>query len=160
VLELRQEGAPPWDIRGALTSAPVTPRISPLGRTDLPIYAAAQGGPGELILTYDPIDYVARPEPLANVRDGYAMYIVGDSMVPAFRQGELALIHPHMPFRPGDDVLVFRELEHEVAAMVKTLVKASEDTWTLEQFNPPKKFTLSRKEWPRCHRIIGKYSRG
>jgi phage repressor protein C with HTH and peptisase S24 domain len=137
----------------------VVPSALPRPGGDLPIFASAQGGPGEMILTYEPIDYVARPDPLANVRDGYAMYIVGDSMSPAFEQGDLALVNPHLPFRGGDDVLVFRELAGEVAAMVKRLVKASQEEWILEQYNPARRFTLPRKEWPRCHVIIGKYSR-
>lgn len=126
---------------------------------ELPIYASAQGGPGEMIITYDPIDYVARPDPLATVKDGYAMYVVGDSMSPAYEQGDLALVNPHLPFRNGDDVLVFREIGADVAAILKRLVRAGANEWTLEQFNPAKRFALPRAEWPRCHVIVGKYSR-
>jgi len=126
---------------------------------DLPVYASARGGPGEILFSMDPIDYVGRPDPLANVRDGYAMWIVGDSMSPAFEQGDLALVNPHRPFRPGDDVLIYREWENELAAVVKRLIRAANDEWQLEQFNPGKRFKLSRKEWPRCHVIVGKYSR-
>jgi SOS-response transcriptional repressor LexA len=137
----------------------VVPRSFASSQGDLPIYASAQGGPGEMIITYDPIDYVARPDPLATVKDGYAMYIVGDSMSPAFEQGDLALVNPHLPFRNGDDVLVFREIGADVAAILKRLVRAGANEWTLEQFNPAKRFALPRVEWPRCHVIVGKYSR-
>lgn len=126
---------------------------------DLPVYASAQGGPGEMVVSYEPIDYVTRPEPLASVRDGYAMYVVGDSMSPAFEQGDLILVHPHVPYRPTDDVVIFRKSNEESATIVKRLVRATADQWTLMQFTPARTFSLSRKEWPQCHVIIGKYSR-
>ncbi|TAL38892.1 MAG: helix-turn-helix transcriptional regulator [Alphaproteobacteria bacterium] len=126
---------------------------------DLPVYASAQGGPGEMLITYDPIDYVTRPEPLASVRDGYAMYVVGDSMSPAFEQGDLIMVNPHVPYRPTDDVAIFKKVNGESAAIVKRLVRATADQWTLMQFTPAKTFSLSRKEWPQCHVIVGKYSR-
>ena len=133
----------------------------PRGPKNLPVYASAQGGPGEIIVTYDPIDYVERPEPLASVRDAYAMYIVGDSMSPAFEAGDQVFVNPHLPVRGGDDVLVFRERDGgtDVAATVKRLVRPKAEEWQLEQFNPPKRFSLRRSEWPRAHVIIGKFSR-
>ena len=131
----------------------------PSGREDLPIYASAQGGQGEIIINYDPIDYVQRPSPLENVKGGYAMYIVGDSMAPAFEQGDLVLVNPHLPYKANDDVLIFKDHDHEHAAVVKRLVKATADLWHLKQFNPDKTFTLSRKEWPKWQVIVGKYSR-
>ena len=144
--------------------APAPPGSFAQGPADLPIYASARGGPGEVIITYEPIDYVARPDRLSRVQDAYAMYIVGDSMSPAFEQGDLVFVHPHKPFRSGDDVLVFREFGEgqasDVAAVVKRLVKATESEWHLDQFNPSGRLKLPRREWPRVHVIIGKYSRG
>jgi len=158
VLEVLQLGP---DATAAVTRIVPKPVPIPGERTprQLPIYASAMGGPGEIIINYEPIDYVARPDPLASVRDGYGMYIVGDSMSPAFEQGDLALVNPHLPFQRGNDVLVFREMNGDVAAIIKRLVDASRDQWTLQQFNPPKEIKVDREEWPRCHVIIGKYSR-
>lgn len=128
-------------------------------RGDLPIYAAAEGGPGEMIRSYEPIDYKPRPDPLLAVKDGYGMYIVGESMSPAFEQGDMALVNPHLPFRRGNDVLIFSNIDQEVAVIVKRLVKATPDLWEVVQFNPAKTFTLRRSEWPGCHVIVGKYAR-
>ena len=60
-------------------------------RTDLPVYASAEGGAG-IIITSEPIDFIRRPEPLLSVRDGYACYVIGDSMSPAYEQGDLLLV--------------------------------------------------------------------
>lgn len=138
---------------------PIKPANVVSGAKDLPVYASAQGGPGDLTFTQDPIDYVVRPDPLQHVRDGYAIYIVGDSMSPAYEHGDLALVHPHRPFRPTDDVLIYREEGHEFAAIIKRLVKATAQTWTLKQFNPAKELSLDRGDWPKCHVIVGNYRR-
>jgi len=51
-----------------------------------------------------------------------------------------------------------------VRATIKRLRRKTGDTWYLRQWNPPEgmkaDFTLSRKEWPICHHVVGKYSRG
>lgn len=140
----------------AVPRASVVQKPLPAARGDLPVYASARGGPGEILFSFDPVDYVGRPEPLANVRNGFAMYIVGDSMSPAFEQGDLAFINPHVPYRSGNDVLIFRDWEGEQAAVVKRLVRATTDDWQLEQFNPAKKLKLPRAEWPQCYVIVFK----
>lgn len=137
----------------------ITPRPAAAAVRDLPVYASAQGGEGEMIINYEAIDYVVRPDPLASVRDGYAMYIVGESMSPAFEQGDLALVNPHLPYQRGNDVLLFREVGADITALVKRLVDVKPAKWLVEQFNPRKTFDLNRQEWPRCHVIVGKYSR-
>ena len=148
-----------------LGTAPMAPKVSPgLGERDLPVYGAAEGGNGHVVISTDPVDYVRRPAPLASVRDGYAVIVVGESMVPAFEPGDLALVHPHLPPVPNVDVVLYTADEAgEVKATIKRLIRSTPTEWHLRQWNPPdgKKadFTLSRKVWTRCHRIVGKYSR-
>lgn len=159
------EGSPPPE-----PMAPVTPRAGllpkplPSSRGDLPVYASARGGPGEILFNYDPVDFVGRPDPVANVRDAYAMYIVGDSMEPALEQGDLAYVNPHLPARPGADVLIFRAWEGEFAAVVKRLVRPAAETttgrWVCKQFNPVKQLEYKRVEWPKCHVIVFKQYSG
>jgi phage repressor protein C with HTH and peptisase S24 domain len=133
-----------------------------VGERDLPVYSAAEGGDGALILSTDPIEWVKRPAPLANVRGGYGIYIVGDSMEPRFNPGEVALVHPHMPYRSGNDVVLYKGDVHDHHAIVKRLRKATATDWHLTQFNPAegesRDFTLPREEWSVCHVIVGLYS--
>lgn len=135
------------------------PDTLPAGKKDLPIYASASGGPGDFLLSNDPIDFMPRPVQLLNVKNGYAMYIVGDSMAPRFEQGELVYVNPHIPYRGNDDVVIFKEYNGEYAAVAKRMVRTTAEFWHVKQFNPEKSFTLSRKEWPQCHVIVGIYSR-
>jgi hypothetical protein len=126
----------------------------------LPIYPAAMGGDGHVIITFDPIEYVKRPAVLEHVKDGYGLYIVGDSMIPAYKPGETALVHPRLPPARDTDVVLFHTPPHaEAECIIKQLNTFNDKEWMLEQFRPPMEFTESRKEWPICHRVVGKYNR-
>lgn len=150
----------PMNMEGLDGQSQKEPLLVPASsKKDLPVFSSAEGGPGGIIFSPEPIDYVSRPEPLANVKAGYAMYVVGESMSPAFEQGDLLLINPHLPFRPGYDVLIYRVDHGQNEAVVKRLRKATAEQWQLEQFNPAKTLTLPRGLWPICHVIVGKYSR-
>jgi phage repressor protein C with HTH and peptisase S24 domain/DNA-binding XRE family transcriptional regulator len=129
------------------------------GPNDFRIYTATEGGPGEIIRSSEPIDWQPRPQPLANVKDAYGLYVVGESMSPEYRPGDVALVNPHLPV-VGDEVYIFyAEREGEVRATIKHLRRATSDKWLISQHNKPKDFELSRKEWQWAHRVIGKYSR-
>lgn len=129
-------------------------------RADLPVYASAEGGGGAIIITSEPIDYVRRPEPLLSVRDGYGCYVLGDSMSPAYEQGDLLLVHPGRPVRPGDDCVFVRDQSDGAQhALVKRLLRITTEKWRVRQFNPAKDFDLDRGQWQKVQLIVGKYSR-
>jgi SOS-response transcriptional repressor LexA len=129
-------------------------------RADLPVYASAEGGGGAIIITSEPIDYVRRPEPLLSVRDGYGCYVIGDSMSPAYEQGDLLLVHPGRPVRPGDDCVFVRDQgDGTQQALVKRLLRSTTEKWRVRQFNPAKDFDLDRSQWQKVQLIVGKYSR-
>jgi SOS-response transcriptional repressor LexA len=129
-------------------------------RADLPVYASAEGGGGAIVITSEPIDFVRRPEPLLSVRDGYGCYVIGDSMSPAYEQGDLLLIHPGKPVRPGDDCVFVREQNDGTQhALVKRLLRTSTEKFRVRQFNPARDFDLDRAQWTKVQLIVGKYSR-
>ena len=131
------------------------------GNADLPVYASAMGGSGEMIISYEPIEYVKRPPLLENVPGGFAMFVVGDSMWPRFRPGELLLIHPKRIASAGDEVLIVkvngRTGEHE--AMVKELISYSGDVYRLRQYNPQREFEVPAAEVQGCYLILGLYTK-
>jgi phage repressor protein C with HTH and peptisase S24 domain len=137
-----------------------------VGEKDLPIYSAVRAGSftDSVLVSPDAIDYVRRPEPLQRARNGYGLYVMGDSMEPAYRQGDLALIHPNLPPKAGDEVVVCSvDADGEFYALIKQLVRATADKWYLRQYNPgpgeEREFTLDRREWPVCHLVVGNYRR-
>ncbi|WP_244497602.1 XRE family transcriptional regulator [Aureimonas sp. AU40] len=140
-----------------VAAIPGSDLVSPTA--DLPVFAAARGGDGHVIVTFDAIDWVKRPEPLRNVKGGYGLLITGDSMYPAYRSGDIALINPHLPpMRDTEVVLYHTPPDDSAEAIIKTLVGFNDREWTLRQYNPDTTFTEFVKEWPICHRCVGKYA--
>lgn len=138
----------------------VRPSFEPLDPYDLPVYAGAEGGPSGLQVTPDPIDWVPRPRPLRNVPKAFAVYVIGDSMEPAYRHGDMVFVHPALPALRGDDVLLTKQgSDRELVAMIKHLVGWSDRYWKLKQFNPEREFQVSKSEWPQVHVVVGKYNR-
>ncbi|MBB3065582.1 XRE family transcriptional regulator [Limibacillus halophilus] len=128
------------------------------GGRDLPVYASAQGGPDGMMVSYDPIEWIERPAPLAGVPSAFAMYVVNDSMEPRYRQGDLLLIHPQRPVRRGADVLLVMLSDiddHE--AYIKELVSVTVDNVTLRQLNPDKTFSVPRDRVAGLHLVVGAY---
>lgn len=147
-----------------LAAQPTLPAKALVGVADLPIYASVVGGSVDdaMTVTAEIIDYVKRPEPLSNAKNGYGLYVIGTSMVPVYRPGDLALVHPNLPASAGDDVIICGQTEHgEHYAMIKHLVKATPTKWLLRQHNPAEgesaEFELDRAEWPVCHTVVGVY---
>lgn len=130
------------------------------GPDDLPVRGLAEGGDGALVISPDPFDFVARPEALSRVPDAYAVIVVGESMIPEFKPGETALIHPHLPPVPGEPHLFISDDGNGTqTACIKSLIRATPEIWHVESWNPHTTGALERKLWQTCHRIIGKYTR-
>lgn len=167
---LRREGNPPAEAIGQdggthgrrrkgarATIIPGSDLLVP-GRT-LPVYGAAMGGEGHVIISFEEIDRIKMPAVLENVRGGYGILVVGESMVPAFWPGDIALVHPHLqPARQRNVVLYHTPPGgDEAEAIIKQLNSWNDREWHLEQFRPPLTFTETRADWPICHRVVGKY---
>lgn len=127
----------------------------------LPLYAAARGGDGHVIVTFDPIEYVKMPTILEGVKGGYGLLITGDSMVPAYWPGDMALIHPSLPPQRDTDVVLYHmppKSTGDEEAIIKRLVGISDREWTLMQYQPASTFKEFRADWPICHRVVGRYN--
>lgn len=127
---------------------------------DLPIFASAQGGPSGMLVTPEPIDWTPRPRPLQQVANAFGIYIVGDSMEPAYKHGDMVFVHPSLPPMRGDDVLLTKHrADREMVAMVKQLQGWNARHWRLKQWNPAREFQANRQEWQQAQVIVGKYNR-
>lgn len=120
----------------------------------LPVYTAGEAFP---------IDRVKRPPPLANVVGAYGLLIKDATMEPEFWPGDTALVHPHLPPVPQSSCVFRTEAQGNSRSLLNHLVSFDIAAWRVRQWNPPpdakREFTLARKEWPICHRVVGKYSR-
>jgi phage repressor protein C with HTH and peptisase S24 domain len=142
-----------------LTINPVARVETPLGARDLPVFAAVEGGDGDLVVSTEPVDLVPRPWYLGEVKDGYGVIVTGDSMVPAYDPGDTAIVNPRLPFMRGKVHIFTCESENShFKASIKMLVKVTETEWIVEQHNPPKTYSLPRSIWTHARRVVGKYN--
>lgn len=152
------------DIDASLAAAPRTKQVAADDTrppANFPIRGSVEGGPGQIIISNDPVDYVERPPQLAQAGDAYGLLITGTSMEPEYRPGDTAYVHPHLPI-VGNEVYVFyAESDGEARATIKHLRKATPDKWFVSQHNPPdggpKDFVLLRREWQTAHRVLGRF---
>lgn len=131
-----------------------------VGTRDLPLFAAVEAGDGMLVMGSDPIGEVRRPAPLEGVRGGFGLMVVGESMTPVLRPGDIVLIHPHLPPRPEDVVVFVSDRHGEMTATIKEYVGQTKDLWKVRRYKPKEQdFTLKKAEW-RVHGVmVGKYNR-
>lgn len=130
---------------------------------NFPVHASAEGGKGQIIITSDAIDFMPRPAPLVHVKEAYGLIITGTSMEPEFRQGDIALVNPHLPQVAFESYIFYAEKEGQARATIKELRRATETLWHVHQHNPPEgmkhDFTLPKEEWRWAHRVVGSYKR-
>lgn len=120
----------------------------------LPVRAAARGGSDqEMFLEDGPIDWVGCPDFLVNAPDAYAIYVVGDSMVPRFRPRQLLYVSPRKPPVPGDGVIVAKINQ---AVMIKELVAYAADGVVLREYGPElREFTVPTVDIDAVHTVVG-----
>ncbi len=103
----------------------------------------------------EPMDYVRRPSALENAKGIYALYIEGDSMSPKYEAGDLVFVHPHVPARVGDIVVVHEQNGHEeTLAFIKRLTRRTAEWIETEQYNPPAEVKFKNSEGIKIHKVL------
>lgn len=148
------------DPQSEVEESVIIPGSDLVGDRDLKVFASVEGGDGIIVLSSEHVDMVRRPEPLANVRKGYGVIVVGESMVPVVRPGDVVLVNPHLPPRQEDVCLFIFDDGGEFRATIKEFVSQTETEWKVRRYRPKEKvYNLKKKDWPKCHVTVGKYSR-
>lgn len=138
---------------GALQSAGVTSMP-----VDVPVYGTAVGGAGgDFSFNGQVVDYVRRPPGVMKLRSMYALWVIGDSMSPWNKHGDLIYVTPARPPVPGDHVVI--ELagvaENEPGtAMVKLLAGKTATQLKLKQYNPEREFSLPLSQVKSVHKVL------
>jgi transcriptional regulator with XRE-family HTH domain len=131
-----------------------------VGALDLPLYGSVEAGEGGLVLSNEPVDQIRRPAPLANVRGGYGVIVVGESMVPLLRSGDIALVHPHLPPKSEDLCLFMSDREGEFKATIKEFRGQTKDLWKVRRYHPAERdYSLKKKDFAKCQVVVGIYKR-
>ncbi|MEQ1755393.1 MAG: helix-turn-helix domain-containing protein [Micropepsaceae bacterium] len=125
---------------------------------DVPVFGTVVGGAsGDFSFNGQVVDYVRRPPGVAKLRNMYALWIVGDSMSPWNRSGDLIYVSPARPPVHGDHVVIefVGGAEHEPGtAMVKLLVAKTATQLKLRQYNPDREFTLPLSRVKAIHKVL------
>lgn len=144
------------DVMGTSLGKPQTaaPASTPAGR--IPVFGAAQGGVGfDITDVSAPVDYIIAPDYLAGSSSAYAVLVTGDSMEPRFYAGETLFVHPGLPVRSGDDVVIQMKAQEETHAVVKRFVRRSNGDLICEQFNPAVEVRFKADNAIAVHKVVG-----
>jgi len=147
-------------------TAPPTPRpppnvggqspLPPPNGRPIPVLGQAVGGiDGRLVFNGEVSDYVMCPPGMETARGAYALYVAGESMVPVFKPGQLVWVHPGLPPRRGDDVVVqlVGDDGEPPEGYVKEFVGWTPAKLLLRQHNPPKDIEFDRADVISVHVI-------
>jgi len=143
------EPEPPLPPGEDLVPAPMLSRHDmPL---DVPVYGTAVGGAvGDFQINGQTVDYIRRPPALRAAKNAFAIFYANDSMFPAFEAGDPLYVNPAIPPRAGDYIIIEMapgRTGEPGAAYVKRLVRKTEKTLIVAQYNPPRddmKFEMAK----------------
>lgn len=125
---------------------------------DLPVLGIAVGGTdGDFTFNGVVVDYVKRAPGIARAKDAYAIRLIGSSMEPWAKSGDLLCIDPNRPPADGDYVVIEIAGADESApktAMVKKLIGKTPTLFKLAQHNPAREFTVPRAKVATFHKIL------
>lgn len=127
-----------------------------VGNEWMDVHGVTAGGKEGFFYFGDVIDQVRRPPGIRNARNVAALNVIGDSMVPRFRPGELIYVQLREP-SPGDDVVVELYPENEGDAprsFLKELTSRTGRQLTCTQHNPKRPITFDRGEVNRLWRVL------
>lgn len=140
----------------SLSSLRPPPRggFSPFSRRkDLPVHGRAQGGEeGSLVIEDNPIDWTYRPADLQDVHGAFAVFVTGNSMMPKYKNQDIAYIHPSQTVRRGRYVLIETKKR---GGFIKEFQGWEGDTLVVRQFNPVKELRFDRSEVKNVMLVIG-----
>ena len=143
-------------VRLAAMDGPSNYGLQPMGGVT-PVLGRAGASPsGHLIMDEAPIAYEPTPIELAGVRDGYMLYVAGDSMIPRFFSGERVSVHPGRSPKRDDFVVVQIEEDGGIGGLVKQYKGWDDSTGelVLSQYNPEAEIRYQQEQVKAIHLIL------
>ncbi len=122
-------------------------------RKSLPIRGRAQGGEdGNLMIEENPVDWTFRPADLQGIHGAFAVFVTGNSMIPKYKNQDIAYIHPNKPPRRGRYILIETKSN---SGFIKQFIRWNKDTLIVQQFNPSKELHFKRSDIQNVMLVIG-----
>ena len=121
----------------------------------LPIHGLAAGSfTGSFSMSHDPVEWIACPSGLANVKDAYGLIVTGSSMEPAFFPGDYVFINPNRPPRLGDHVVIQEAREGGIVTTIARFERVTESHVIVSKYNPLSQIKIDRKAVLMVHRVM------
>jgi phage repressor protein C with HTH and peptisase S24 domain len=153
ILPKKELGSNTYDVKFLVDS-----KQNPATLRSIPLYSAAlAGADGSISIGASVLEMIEAPAAVAAVPDAYAVRVVGESMEPRYQAGETVYVHPRMPVKKNDYVLVqITEDGNDGAVMgyIKRLVSIDDKRLIVEQLNPDKEMVFARSRVKSVHRIV------
>ncbi|MDI9847342.1 S24 family peptidase [Rhodoblastus sp. 17X3] len=140
-----------------IAPAPVKRPAAESMRRDLPVRGTAAGSAvNGFEISPNIIEYVRRPPALESVLDAYAIQVVGESMSPLHRPGDLCFLHPHRFHRRGDSVVIQLKAHDgaPIEAYIKTFKRETQDEIIVEQLNPKAEIRYKKNTILSVHKVL------
>lgn len=126
-----------------------------VGSPDLELHNSVEAGDGAIVISNEPVAMIDRPQPLIGVRGAYGVMVVGESMNPVIRPGDSVMINPHLQPRREDICLFIYDENGDFRATLKEFISQTKSLWEVRRYCPElKDFTLSKRDWPKCHVVV------
>lgn len=137
-----------------MASAPYTGSWAKVDKIPVVAYAAASGERVAINLEHDaPIKLIERPHWLAGVPKAVAVQIIGESMSPRYRDGEIVFINMSAPVIKGKDCIFNTR---DGYTHIKQFLKIDKEFYHFHQWNPEKEFTIHRRDIENIYQIVGR----
>jgi phage repressor protein C with HTH and peptisase S24 domain len=114
----------------------ITKKNTDLDYDMVPVYGPVVGSSPECVLFTEEyvVGYEEKPHELKNIKDGFRMYVQGDSMAPRHEPGEKVSVNPHQfPSVNQDCVIV---MEPDGNAIIKKYMGKADRIYKFRQLNP------------------------
>jgi phage repressor protein C with HTH and peptisase S24 domain len=157
--ELIPAAAPPAHIpRGEVRRAPARKIPTAPMTKDLPIMGTAAGAAinNGFEITTHVTEYVSRAPGLVGVPDAYAIFVVGESMMPQHHPRDLCLIHPYRPYKRGDSVIIQVRAQPggPLQGYIKVFKSETADHLVVEQHNPKAELKFLKNTVVSVHKVM------
>ena len=145
---------------------PEPDQAKPLGTTNgsergLPLFISFTGAEGAMMLTPEPIGTTGASQVNSLLQTAYAVVVSTDTMAPAYEVGDMIWVNPLLTADTHRDVLLRRTASGGEVVLAR-LLDHTETHWMVLEHNRDRKASrrkLLRKDYPHCHRIVGKLCR-
>lgn len=135
-------------------SAPYSGIWAGVDKIPVVAYAAASGERVAINLEHDaPVRMIERPHWLAGVPKAVAVQIIGESMIPRYRDGEVVFVNMSMPPAKGKDCIFNTR---DGFTHIKQFLKADKEFYYFHQWNPDTEFNIHRRDIENIYQIVGR----